>query len=439
MKNLFANLMLFFLFPLFVYSAAAVPLGSAATFGVLAGSTVTNTGASIITGNLGVSPGTAVTGFPPGTVTGTIYSAGAVAGQAQVDLTTAYNNAAGQASTANLTGQNLGGLTLTPGVYTFSSSAQLTGTLTLNGNGVYIFQIGSTLTTASSSAVVLAGGALASNVFWQVGSSATLGTGTSFNGTILALASITATTGATINGAFLARNGAVTLDTNTVTVAAAPIDAPVLGLLKTHSPATFTVGENGTYTITVSNLGFAPTDGTIITVLDTLPTGLTFISGSGSGWTVNAVGQTVTATTTAIIAAGASAPPITLTVAVGSSAASMVTNTVTASGGGSATTASVTDVATFLLPPTNFTATKKKCINLSQTDLVNHLSWTPSISPGVVEYLLYRNGTLIAIIPGSGPYYYNDHNRHKNQIDVYTLIAADAAGHLSTSVTVTVN
>jgi type VI secretion system secreted protein VgrG len=136
---------------------------------------------------------------------------GAVATTAQNDLTTAYNDAAGEASTANLTGQNLGGLTLGPGVYTFNSSAQLTGTLTLSGTGFYIFQIGSTLTTASASAIVAINGADAANVFWQVGSSATLGTGTSFIGNILALASITSNTGVTMAGRLLARNGAVTL------------------------------------------------------------------------------------------------------------------------------------------------------------------------------------------------------------------------------------
>ena len=183
--------------------AQAPDLGTAASFGVLGGSTVTNTGSSVITGNLGVSPGTAITGFPPGTVTGTIYSAGAVAAQAQIDNTTAYNFLASRPTTVDLTGQNLGGLTLVPGVYNFSSSAQLTGILTLNGlgnpNSVFIFNIGSTLTTASASTVLLINGAQGGNVFWRVGSSATLGTTTSFTGDILALTSITLNTGATIN------------------------------------------------------------------------------------------------------------------------------------------------------------------------------------------------------------------------------------------------
>jgi hypothetical protein len=211
---------------------AQVPLGTADSFAVLAGSTVTNTGPSVVTGDLGVSPGSAVTGFPPGTVNGTIHAANAVAAQAQSDLTAAYINAAGRACQVALTGQDLGGKTLTRAVYCFTSSAQLTGTLTLDAQGdpnaVFIFQIGSTLTTASGSNVNLINGAQSCNVFWQVGSSATLGTTTTFRGNILALTSITATTGATVDGRLLARNGAVTLDSNTVTRAqcAAPPAPP---------------------------------------------------------------------------------------------------------------------------------------------------------------------------------------------------------------------
>jgi len=206
-------------------------LGTAGSFAVLAGTTVTNTGPTVIYGNLGVSPGTAITGFPPGTVNGTQYSGPGpgVAAQAQNDLTTAYNVAAGLAPTATLTGQDLGSLLtpLTPGVYFFASSAQLTGTLTLNNSGLnanalFVFQIGSTLTTASNSSVVFENG-FDGNVFWQVGSSATLGTGTAFEGNILALDSITLNTGATIlDGRALARNGAVTLDTNNINIGTVP-------------------------------------------------------------------------------------------------------------------------------------------------------------------------------------------------------------------------
>jgi ice-binding like protein/exosortase sorting signal-containing protein len=199
----------------------APTLGTADPFAVLGGSTVTNTGPTVVTGNVGVSPGSAITGFPPGIVnSGSIEAATAVAGQAQVDLTTAYNALAAQPCTQDLTGQNLGGLTLTPGVYCFSTSAQLTGLLTLNAGGnaaaVFVFKIGSTLTTASGSIAQVINGGSNCNVFWQVGSSATLGTTSTIAGNILALTSITATTGARINGRALARNGAVTLDSNTI-------------------------------------------------------------------------------------------------------------------------------------------------------------------------------------------------------------------------------
>jgi len=204
-------------------SLAAISLGTAESFGVLGGSTVTNTGASVISGNVGVSPGSAVTGFPPGTVTdGTIHLADAVAAQAQVDLTTAYNAILATPTLIDLTGTDLGGLTLPPGVYGFDTSAQLTGTLTLdalgNPNAVFIFKIGSTLTTASGSSVIVINSGSDCNVFWQVGSSATLGTGTDFAGNILALHSITLTTGANVSGRVLARNGAVTLDGSHVAV-----------------------------------------------------------------------------------------------------------------------------------------------------------------------------------------------------------------------------
>ena len=167
------------------FAQSAVPLGTAANFGVLAGSTITNTGPTRIAGSIGVSPGTAITGFPPGTVTPpvAIYPGDAIAVAAQNDLTTAYLNAAGQTPTEILTGQNLGGLVLGPGVYFFATSAQLTGTLTLTGAGFYIFQMGSTLTTASGAIVLAINGAQAANIFWQVGSSATLGSGTTLSET----------------------------------------------------------------------------------------------------------------------------------------------------------------------------------------------------------------------------------------------------------------
>jgi hypothetical protein len=229
----FTGLFLYATFSVCLAAQSLVPLGTAGNFGVLAGSTVTNTGATAVGGfsggQVGVSPGTAVTGFPPGTASA-IHAGDATAATAQVDLTAAYNNAAGQLSTGVLAG-NIGGTTIVPGVYTNASSVGITGNVTLSGAGVYVFQIGSTLTTASGSQVILAGGATADNVFWQVSTSATLGTGSLFNGNILALSSITVTTGATLNGRALARNGAVTLDTNGVTVpapAATPTPTPTL-------------------------------------------------------------------------------------------------------------------------------------------------------------------------------------------------------------------
>jgi hypothetical protein len=205
-----------------VAATAPVGLGTAGSFAVLAGTTVTNTGPSQIHRNLGVSPGTAVTGFPPGIVTGgTIHRADGVAGTAQSDLTTAYNDAAGRSSTAAVPGFIGAGETLTPGVYKASSSLEVGGSLTLNGQGdpaaVWIFQAPSTLTTDTASSIVLSNDAQACNVFWQVGSSATLGTSSSFVGSILALTSITVQTGDTIQGRALARNGAVTLDDDTIT------------------------------------------------------------------------------------------------------------------------------------------------------------------------------------------------------------------------------
>jgi hypothetical protein len=210
-----------------------VGLGTADSFEVLGATTVTNTGPTTVTnGDVGLSPGTAVTGFPPGIVTnGVIHAANAQSQQAQSDLTIAYLDAAGR--TADTTGiADLAGLTFTPGVHA-GGAISLNGTVTLNGaaNSVFIFKAASTLITGSSSVVTFSGGASACNVFWQVGSSATLGTNSTFAGTIMALTSIAATTGATIDGRLMARNGAVTLDSNVITrpASCAPRSAIVAG------------------------------------------------------------------------------------------------------------------------------------------------------------------------------------------------------------------
>jgi len=192
---------------------------------VLAGTTVTNTGSTTVSGDVGVSPGTAVTGFPPGLAGGAIHIADGAAALAQTTLTAAYIDAAGRSGATSVAGDVVG-QTLTTGVYKSSSSLAVSGDVTLDAQGnpdaVFIFQISSTLTTGSGSRVVLANGAKACNVFWQVGSSATLGTNSVFKGNILALTSITITTGVNLEGRALARNGAVTLDADVITGCTCP-------------------------------------------------------------------------------------------------------------------------------------------------------------------------------------------------------------------------
>jgi subtilisin family serine protease len=206
--------------PLQQAQAPPVRIGTTAGYAVLAGSTITSTGPTKVSGNLGLSPGSSVTGFPPGLMSGGVQDvADPAAVQAKSDLITAYDDAAEQTPATPLAASILGGLTLTPGVYS-GGALDLTGTLTLDAQGdpgaVFIFQAASTLITASASQVKLVNGASPCNVFWKVGSSATLGTTTSFQGTIFALTSITLNTGATVVGRMLARNGAVTLDSNTL-------------------------------------------------------------------------------------------------------------------------------------------------------------------------------------------------------------------------------
>ncbi|HEV7808124.1 MAG TPA: ice-binding family protein [Solirubrobacteraceae bacterium] len=219
-------------------AATTPPLGTAANFAAVAATTITNTGPTQVTGNLGVFPGTAIVGFPPGIVTGAIHAGDAVADTAAADAETAYNMAAGQPCDRTLAA-NLGGVTLAPGVTCFSSpTVGLTGTLTLdaqgNPNAAWIIKTASTLITASNSAVVLINGATPcnnNNITWQIGSSATLGSATSFIGNILASASVTLNTGATSTGSLYGNTGAVTMDTNNVrTCASAAVGQPGGGL-----------------------------------------------------------------------------------------------------------------------------------------------------------------------------------------------------------------
>lgn len=296
-----------------VSAQTAPSLGNAASFAVLAGTTVTNTGSSVISGNVGVSPNNAIVGFPPGTVTtgSALHAGNATAAAAQVSVTSAYLNLEGQAPTQILTGQDLGGLTLMPGVYKFATSAQLTGTLTLNAlgdpNAVFIFQMGSTLTTASASSVEMINSGSACNVYWQVGSSATLGTTTEMVGNILALASITLNTGATVTGRTLARSGAVTLDTNTVSAATCGGPAfggtcPVIGI-NPQALAGGTVGLPYTQRI-LANSGSAPYVYTVSA--GTLPTGLTLsTTGFITGTPTSSLPQTFTIKATDLLSCSA--------------------------------------------------------------------------------------------------------------------------------------
>ncbi len=208
--------------PLQTTVQATIPMAGVSNLAVLAGASITNTGATNITGDMGLSPGTSIGGFPPGILNGTLHINDVIANQAKLDLVAAYNNAAGRTATDMVTvSGNLGGLTLTPGLYKSTSSLSLSsGNLTFDAKGnadaVFIIQIASSLTTTSGRKVILSGGAKASNIFWQVGSSATFGTTTIFKGNVMAMQSITFNTGATLDGRALARNGNITMAGNTI-------------------------------------------------------------------------------------------------------------------------------------------------------------------------------------------------------------------------------
>jgi hypothetical protein len=199
-----------------------ISLAGSANLAILGGSAISSTGATSITGDMGLSPGTSVGGFPPGNLVGTLHVNDGIANQAKLDLTAAYNDAAGRTCTDIVTlSGNIGGMTLTPGLYKSTSSlAVSSGDVTFdakgNANAVFIIQIASTLTTTSGRKVILSGGASASNIFWQVGTSATFGTTSVFKGTVMAMQSITFDTGASLDGKALARNGAIVMAGNAI-------------------------------------------------------------------------------------------------------------------------------------------------------------------------------------------------------------------------------
>jgi hypothetical protein len=266
-----------------------IDLGTSSTYGVLAASAVTNTGPTVVTGDIGVSPQSSITGFgglPNGTNIGAVHDMDAEASQAQLDLTTAFNAAAGLTPTSSgLT--ELNGMSLTPGVYSGGAlSLSNNGTLTLAGTSaasIWVFQAASSLTIGSASQIVITGGASACNVFWEVGSSATIGTSAHFQGTVMASASVSAATGATIQGRLLAKTAAVTLQSNAITAptGCAPGSAPTTTgapAITTGGPSGAVVGTPFSFPITASG---TPTP-TVTMTGGSLPAGLVFDSATGT-------------------------------------------------------------------------------------------------------------------------------------------------------------
>ena len=361
--------------PLLFYSlsvsAQPVPLGTAASFGVLAASAVTSTGLTVVRGDLGVSPAnlSSVTGFTfstppgPGQVIGTTHFADAVALTARNDATTAYTTLANRACNTTITG-DLGGRTLTPGVYCSASSMGLTGTLTLDAlgdpNAVFIFQLGSALTTASASQVRLINSAQSCGVFWQIGSSATLGTGSNFSGNMLASSSITVTTGASNSGRAIALNGAVTLDGSTMTVCSL-VASGNPSIVKSFSPLAISAGASSVLTIVLSN-----SNATVATLTgsltDNLPAGVVVASVPNATTTCSGAAPpaAVAGGSAVSLLAGASIPAngsCSLSVSVTSALAGTYVNTipvgalVTSAGNNLAPAIATLNVVAVVVPP----------------------------------------------------------------------------------------
>jgi len=368
-----------------VNAATAPSLGTAQSFAVLGAASVTNTGPTMIGGgNLGVGPGLAITGFPPGIVNppGTVHAGDAVALQAQSDATIAYNNLAGQPCTSDLTGQDLGGLTLIPGVYCFSSSAQLTGILTLDAQGnagaVFIFKTGSTLTTASNSAVRVINGGSVCNVYWQIGSSATLGTNTAFVGNLLALASITLNTGATLSGRALARTGSVTLDSNAISSAGCTM------LVATATPtptstATPIATPIPTATAPAATQTAIAATPTVIAATQTAPAATQ--TAIAATQTAPAATQTVIAATQTVIAVTQTAPAATQTVIAATQTVIAVTQTAPA-----ATQMAIAATQTVIAVTQTAPAATQMAIAATQTVVAKSTAaTTPTTTPRAVS------------------------------------------------------
>jgi type VI secretion system secreted protein VgrG len=373
-------------------AAASVGLGTAGSFAVLAGAGVTNTGSSVINGNLGTCPTPAITGFPPGNVNGTTHANDAVACQAQSDTTIAYNSAAGRAPTTTYGGPtNLGGQTLVGGVYKSPTSFSITGTLTLDGqndpDSVFIFQAGSTVITATNSSVALINGAQACNVFWQVGSSGTLGVGSRLQGTMIALHAITANTNAVVQGRLLARTDSVTLDTNRIT---RPTCAPPTPTTTTAGPTTTAAGPTTT-AAGPTTTGAGPTTTT------------------AAGPTTTAAGPTTTAagpTTTSAGPTTTSAGPTTTAVSPTSTAAPRVTTTTAAN-----TTTTATTAAPKAATPTMTTATTAllalpqnaaPLVHMSSGSGAGQDTFTPSIAPAPAAQVAGATPLAVGELPRTG-------------------------------------